>query len=325
MTDNTQKLQEITQEAAFKAATVSTFGASILQPGYRNQFVIEATRNQSILSEARRVLMMSQVEKIDRIGFSGRVMEVAVENTAPKGTEPTTAQEELVADEYIAMAGVTDKALRRNVERGKFASTLVSMLSAKFGEDWESLCVFGDKSKYTTGSLLKSKDGWIKKCNTKLYGKGTGKDFDAAGNITAMFQSMIKNYPKNYLKNRSNLRFYLNSDQFDAYIDEVGLRPTMAGDEAVSKYIARPYKGIPVIEAPVLNDTEGLDTTNGYGITSMLMDPNNMVYGIFYQITMENDRVPKERRTDYIITTEVDQGFENPNVGVVALSDATKA
>ncbi len=325
MTDNNDKLIEMTQQTALKSITVPTLGASILQPGYRNQFIIEATRNQSILNDARRVLMMSHIENIDRTGFTTRVMEPATENVAPTGTDPSFAQEKLMADEYIAMTGITDKSLRRNIQKGGFGSTLVSMLSTKFGEDWESLCVFGDTSKYTAGSLLKSKDGWVKKCTNKLYGKGTGKDFDGTANITTMLQTMIKTYPKNYLKNRGNLRFYLNSDQFDAYIDEVGLRPTIAGDEAVSKFVARPYKGIPVMEAPVLNDSEGIDTTNGYGQTALLQDPNNMIYGIFYQITMESDRIPKQRRTDYIMTTEVDQGFENPNVGVVAFSEGTKA
>ena len=135
---------------------------------------------------------------------------------------------------------------------------------------------------------------------------------------------MLKAYPRNYLKNRSNLRFYLNSDQFDTYIDEVGERPTVAGDDAISNNVARPYKGIPVREASVLNDSEILDTTNGYGNVSMLQDINNITFGIFYNVTIEPDRIPKLRRTDYVLTQETDQGYENPAVNVIALSDQTK-
>jgi hypothetical protein len=142
--------------------------------------------------------------------------------------------------------------------------------------------------------------------------------------IDALMKQMLATYPKNYLKNRANLRFYLPSDLFDDYIDAVGQRATVVGDDATGKNIARPYKGIPVVEAPVLNDAEGTNTTKGYGKVAMLMDPNNMCYGIFHEVGIEPDRQPKLRKTDYVFSAESGQGFENPNVGVVALYDMTK-
>lgn len=321
--DNKQILNQVTQQASFKDVVMTNdLGASILQPAYRNQFIREATRDKTILAEARRVLMNSHVENIDRIGFSGRVMEKAVENTDPKGSKPTPKQEQLIADEYIAMVGITDKAYRRSIERKNFTNTLVTMLAEKYGEDWETFAVAADKTKFEEDSLLQESNGWISKCNKKMYGKGTGKSFDGT-KIIDMLKSMIKQYPKNYLKNRSSLRFYLDSDYFDMYIDEVGERPTVAGDEAVSKNIARPYKGIPVKEATCLNDEEIL-SGDGWGPVAMLQHPDNMVYGIFEDITLEPERSAKKRRTDYVLTNEVDQGYENPDIGVVAFPDTTK-
>lgn len=324
--DNNQLLNEMIEnpEEAIKSITVSDLGPSILQPQFFNQFVREATRNQTILSEARRVVMDAQVVNIDRTGFAERLMEDGTEDVAPEGIKPTFAQEKLTAHEFVGMVGINDRSLRRNVERQNFQSTLISMASEKWGEDWESLAVFGDTTKYTSGDLLKAQDGWIKQCNTKLYGTGTGKDFTGTS-VTAseLFKLMIKQYPKNYLKNRTNLRFYVDSDLFDDYIDEVGQRPTLVGDEATGNNIARPYKGIPVREAPVLNDEEGTNT-NGFGKTAMLMDPNNMCYGIFQEVGIEPDRQAKLRKTDFVFSAESDQGFENPNVGVVALYNQTK-
>lgn len=308
-------------EEAIKSITVSDLGYSVLQPQYFNQFVREATRNQTILSEARRITMDAQVVNIDRTGFAARLMEPATEDVAPTGQKPAFAQEKLTAQEFVGMVGINDRALRRNIEKKGFQSTLISMSSEKWGEDWESLAVFGDTTKYSSGDLLKSQDGWIKKCTTKLYGTGTNKDFDAS-TITpsALFKKMLAAYPKNYLKNRTNLRLYVGSDLFDDYIDEVGQRPTLVGDEASGNNIARPYKGIPVREAPVLNDTEGTHASTGWGAkVAMLMDPNNMVYGIFEEVGIEPDRQPKLRKTDFVFSAESDQGFENPNVGVVAL------
>ena len=164
-------------DESIKSITVSDLGYSVLQPQYFNQFVREATRDQVILSEARRIVMDAQVVNIDRTGFSNRIMEVATEETAPTGTEPAFHQEQLTAKEFVGMVGITDNALRRNIEREGFQSTLISMASAKWGEDWESLAVFGDTAKYATGDFLKAQDGWIKKCVNKLYGTGTNKDF----------------------------------------------------------------------------------------------------------------------------------------------------
>lgn len=310
---------------SIKSITVSDLSYSVLQPQYFNQFVQEATRDQTILAEARRIVMTSHVTNIDRTGFSNRIMEVATEAVAPTGINPGFNQEQLTAQEFVGMVGITDNALRRNIEKEGFQSTLISMASAKWGEDWESLAVFGDTDKFNTGDLLAAQDGWIKKATNKLYGTGEGKDFDAGtATVSDVFKAMLAKYPKNYLKNRTNLRFYVGSDLFDDYIDEVGQRATVVGDDATGNNIARPYKGIPVVEAGVLNDTEGTDATDGWGNVCMLMDPNNMVYGIFHEVGIEPERQAKLRKTDYVFSAESDQGFENPNVGVVALFDATK-
>lgn len=323
--DNQEMLNELNQKTAFKDITISTdLGASVLQPNYRNEFIREATRDLSIFSEARRVLMVNNVENIDRTGFGERVMHKVGEKEEVKTTKPFTDQEKLIADEYAAGVGITDKALRRNIERQKYAQTLVQMLGQRFGEDWETFAVGSDKTKYSAGNLLKTGDGWIKKCTNKIYGKGTGKEFDGSKDVSEMLEAMLKSYPKNYLKQRSKLRFYLDGDYFNKYINEVGERPTIAGDEAVSKYVARPFKGVPVIEAPVLSDEDIVDPTDGWGPTNMLMDPNNMVYGVFHEVTMEPERKPALRLSNYYITCEVDQGFENPNVGVVAFPETTK-
>ena len=306
---------------SIKSITVSDLSYSVLQPQYFNQFVQEATRDQTILAEARRIIMTSQVTNIDRTGFSSRIMEVATEATAPSGVNPSFNQTQLTAKEFVGMVGITDNALRRNIEKEGFQSTLISMASAKWGEDWEALAVFGDTTKTDLPALLKSQDGWIKKCTNKLYGTGTGKDFDGStATVSAVFKAMLAKYPKNYLKNRTNLRFYVGSDLFDDYIDEVGQRATVVGDDATGQNIARPYKGIPVVEAPVLNDADGTDATDGWGAKiAMLQDPNNMVYGIFHEVGIEPERQAKLRKTDYVFSAESDQGFENPNVGVVAL------
>lgn len=321
--DNVDMLNQLS--GAFKDITTTTsLGTSVLQPAYFNKYVKAATEPRTILGEARLVEMTAQVQNIDRVGFSGRILEKAVENTEGSTNTPAFAQEQLTAEEFIATVGITDKSLRRNIAKQAFNITLVSMMGDQAGQDWEELAVWGDKGKYATGNLLKSQNGWIEKCTNKIYGTGTGKAFDKAGTVTDMLKAMLSAYPRKYITLRNNLRFYLNSTHFDTYIDEVGERPTISGDDAISNNVARPYKGIPVREAGTLNSEDGLDIVGGYGRVAMLQNPNNMAAGIFHKVTIEPDRIPKLRRTDYVLTQETDQGYENPAVGVVALSDQTK-
>ena len=281
--------------AAFKdITTVNTLGASVLQPGYFNKYVKAATRDKSILSEARIVQMTAQVQNIDSVVFGRKILQKVTENEEDTVNNPTFSQEILTAEEFGATVGITDKSLRRNIEGKDFNTTLVEMIGTQAGEDWESLAVGGDKLKYEEGSVMGTQDGWIKKSTNKIYGTGTGKLFDKSKTVTEMMAAMLKAHPRNYLKNRANLRYYLNSDFFTAYLNEVGERPTLVGDEAVGNAVARPYMGIPVREAPVLNDEEILDTSDGYGNVAMLQNPNNMVSGIFYKVTIEPDRVPKK-------------------------------
>lgn len=311
--------------AAFKdITTTTTLGASVLQPAYFNKYVQAATRDKTILSEARLIQMTAQVQNIDRVEFGKKILQKVAEGEEDTAQKPTFKQEQLMAEEFGAKVGITDKAMRRNIEGKNFNTTLVQMIGSKAGEDWESLAVGGDTDKYAEESVMKTQDGWIKKSTNKIYGTGTGKAFDKNKTVTDMMRAMLKAHPRNYLKNRANLRFYLNSDHFDGYLDEVGERPTLVGDEAVGNNVARPFKGIPVREAAVLNDEEILDTEDGYGNVAMLQNPNNMVLGIFFEVTIEADRMPKLRRTDWVLTQETDQNYENPAANVVALADQTK-
>lgn len=81
MTDN-QNLDYLTDMALKTIVDVSQLGSSVLQPEYFNQYIQEATQNRTILSEARRIVMNTQVYNIDRVGFGSRILQYVAENTA---------------------------------------------------------------------------------------------------------------------------------------------------------------------------------------------------------------------------------------------------
>lgn len=312
---------------SIKAVTVSTLGSSVLQPEYFNQFVQEATQDLSILPEARLIPMDSDKVNIDRTGFGARVLQKVNENTEiSSASDPSFHQNQLVAEEFVAMAQLTDQSLRRNIEKANFEATLVSMLSQQAGVDWEEYAVFADSSLYTAPSVpvLHAGDGWIAKADDdqKIYGTGAGKAFDYSANgVTGMFKEMVDTYPKKYFKQPAQHRIYCGWTDFDGYRDELASRETGLGDAALSQALELNYKGIPVKYAPVLDSTDGVTAMTRPAI---LVNPNNLVYGILEDITIEPDRIPKARRTDFVLGMEIDQHFENETAVVVAFPEGTK-
>lgn len=323
-----EELQSIMEkvEESYKSMVIDNFGASVLQPGYFDKYVEYATRDTSILVDARQIVMDQQVVNIDRTGFTGRILEPGRETQKPNRAKPEVRQERLVANELIADVAITDQALRRNIERGGYEDTLINMMAAQAGVDWESYAVLGNRnlaSYDTVDPLLSEQNGWIAKCRNHIYSDTNSGEISGAPEgkkVQTMLRSMLKHYPQEYRGDRRSLVYYLDSDTFDDYVEEVGERPTIAGDDAISNYIARPYKGIEIREAPVLNEARDLP---GVGQTAMLVNPDNLVYGIFENVTIERDRNVRRRLTDFVLTMEVDQAFENPYLCVCAHPETT--
>jgi len=327
MADNVAMLDKL--DMAFKGVTVSTLNQSVLQPQYFNQFVQEAIRATTILDDARLIEMDSQRVNIDRTGFVGRILQAATEAVPAdpnKESVPEFKQNQLVAGELLAETGITDQSLRRNIEKGDFQNTLVSMFSTNVGCDLEAFAVFSNPTStiYTTGSvMLQGTGGWLKKAvdaGQVFYGTGSGKDFDGT-NIEGTLQYLLTQYPKAYMKNKADLVFYVPWNLYDAYINAIIARVGNMADTALTGDFTPAYKGIPVKYASVLDDTEG---NNAFGQVIILVNPDNLVYGIFEKVTIEPYRLPRERKTSFILTIETDQHYENEKVVIIGLTNKVK-
>jgi len=321
MTDN-QNLDYLTDMALKTIVDVSQLGSSVLQPEYFNQYIQEATQNRTILSEARRIVMNTQVYNIDRVGFGSRILQYVAENTAISTSDaPTFSQNVLTAKEFVALTGISDNALRRTLEQSGFESTLVSMFAEQAGIDWEEQAVFGDTGISAYDTVMKSQEGGIAKADSGqlLFDGGSGTDFDLSEDgYMAMFDAMIKAYPKEYFNQPSMLRLYCAWEEYDGFRTELATRETGLGDAVLAGNGELTYKGIPVKYAPVLNSAEGVEHM---GRPCILVQPDNLVYGVFEDITIERDRVPKSRRTDFVLGMEIDQDFVNEKAISIAFPE----
>lgn len=337
MFDNDTLLSKL--DATIKSVTdISDLGDAILQPQKFDQLIRMVQDRSVILPDARFMRMESDVVEIDATGFVGRILRSGATSTNASRTltesefvTPAFTQQSLTARELQAITSIRDRALRRNIERGNFENTLVDLFGEAAGRDLEEYAIFADTAiPYATDDVLSRSNGWAKEAGNKLYGVDvTGqvaKDFDPAvdGWASAMFEAMLLALPKKYLQNVGEWRFYVSWDTMNAYRSELTARAGVMGDMILTTGETPNYKGIPLVYAPMLERAPAVTTAQAdivQGDIAMLQHPDNMVWGVFHEVTIEREREAKERRTDFVLTIEADAGYENPEAAVVAFID----
>jgi len=333
--------KELLNALAFKQIiTVDDLGKAILQPEKFAAFVRAMQHKTVILDEARFIKMDAQIVDIDRVGFVGRILRSGTKwnpdtskwehrkLTDEEHTKPQFATNQLIAKELQAITGLRDKALRRNIERGNFETTLVDLFGEAAGRDMEEFAILANTDiSYTDDDILSLTDGWIKLAANKVYGWNAGKDFDpsAATFPENMFQAMIDALPKQFLQNESEWRIYVDWDVRDDYIDLLRERQTDLGDRVyvAAAGLVPPYKGIAIKYVPMFNRSK-TKAEGGVGRVALLSHPANMAWGVFHEVTVEPDRIPSDRRTDFVLTLEGDAHYEDENGAVAALIDQKK-
>lgn len=330
---NEQILARLDQ--AFKTITVGDLDDAILTPEKFDQFVRVMQHRTAILNEARFIAMEAQQTDIDRVGFVGRIL-VAGEKLVNSEREHHVLEEDdyvkpqfhtnkLIAKELQAVCGIRDKALRRNIERGNFEDTLVDLFGEAAGRDLEEWALMGntDLTGGDDDDIISLSDNWIKLAEQKVFGDGASPDFDPTDEDFPenMFQAMLEALPKQYLQNRSEWRYYVPFEVEDAYRNLLKARGTALGDQAQQGDTPFRYKGIPIMYVPMLERSKDPNGDQGVGRVSLLSHPDNMAWGIFHEVTVEQQRHAISRRTDFVLTVEADAHYEDENAAVAAYLD----
>jgi len=154
-------------------------------------------------------------------------------------------------------------------------------------------------------------DGWLKKsANLVDGGNQTAVDGGTADylatDVEKMFDAMVSSVPKKYLRNRAEWNFWVHWDIEDAYRNVLKARGTGLGDYAQTTGQQLAYKGFTIQDSA--NMPEG---------QAFLAPASNLVYGVYRDIFIEPDRMPKARKTDFVTTLRVDANFEDENASVV--------
>lgn len=288
-------------DAAMKAMTKSDFGSSLLNAEQTDRFVRTVEIATPILQEARRIPMNeSDKRDINRVAFQNRVFHDPNESQSAKTEEASTFTNQLNAVETMGIVGIEDDALEDNIEEDDFEDTLMDLIGEQAGVDFEELYLQGDTAG-TGDPYLQLTDGWLKLAANQVTSSNYDET-DPEAALQAAYDAVPYKYTSSRNSNRGDWRFYCDPLIEDNYRDVLRARGTGLGDEAQTSNNALRYKGYPVVDVGNMPSGELLFT-----------NPDNLAYGVRRQVRIEEDRMPKERQTDFVITARVDAHYEDEN------------
>lgn len=237
----------------------------------------------------------SQDSAADTVGHAGRAFKPAWRS------KPITDHVELNTKEVQAVVRIPYETLEDNIERGAMQSTVLALIADQFAYDMEAMVVRGVEGGTDPEPLLNYLDG--------VYALATDHVVDAQGALISdpFFTKMIKAMPKKYRGNLDRLRFFVGSDTTLDMRDARATRATALGDRFVEDNAPLRAKGVQVLGA-----------SNNAESKAMLTIPENIIFGIQRNVTVETERLIEEREVKIVVTARVAVEIQNHDAIVVA-------
>jgi hypothetical protein len=279
---------------------------------------------------ARTVRMKSDTAEIDRMSVGEKLMKLATEADNTSANAGVTFSKISLTTKKLRMDWeLSTESLEDNIEGADLEDHIARLMATQAGNDIEDVLLNGDVS-LTGDALYKSFDGVVKKA------KASGRVVDAAGAAVSreVFNKALKAMPRKYKQRRGDLRFLAGSNliQDFLYANSIGTNQTIPQDIASSVirggvaplggpagYVAPFAFGIPIVEVPLLNETQTgtYATPTGSHGDIHLTFPNNVVIGIKRDVTVYRFFQPRKDTIEYTMYTRVGVQIEQADAWVV--------
>lgn len=229
------------------------------------------------------------------------------------GTEAAPDREmvELSTEEGIAIVPVSYSSLEDNIELNALADRLIQKIAERAGVDLEEQHVMGDESAAPSGDdWLDQNDGVLRLAGHTI----DGATLPDRSDVVEAFDAAYRQMPKKYMRVKREFRFYVSEDAEYNLRTTLAERATGAGDRFLTDDAPILLRGVPVVALPALAEREveaGVDGADG-----LLIHPQNVVIGIQRRITIEQDRKPRARVVDFVVTARSDVELEQPDAAV---------
>jgi hypothetical protein len=339
---------ELLEKAAAAGTTVSTgFGSAtgatsgthvaaeagnggLLNPEQSARFLDYMFDATVIGKVARTVRMKSDTAEIDRMSVGEKLMKLASEGENTGVNSAVTFSKISLTTKKLRMDWeLSTESLEDNIEGADLEDHIARLMATQAGNDIEDVILNGNTS-LTGDALYKSFDGVVKKA------KASGRVVDAngAGVSREVFNKALKAMPRKYKQRRGDLRFLAGSNliQDFLYANSIGTNQTIPQDIASSVirggvaplggpagYVAPFAFGIPIVEVPLLPETQAGDysgQTGSHGDIHLTF-PNNVVIGIKRDVTVYRFFWPRKDSIEYTMYTRVGVQIEQADAWVV--------
>ena len=279
---------------------------------------------------ARTVRMKSDTAEIDRMSVGEKLMKLATEGDNDGANAAVTFSKISLTTKKLRMDWeLSTESLEDNIEGADLEDHIARLMATQAGNDIEDVILNGDTS-LTGDALYKSFDGAVKKA------KASGRVVDAAGAEVSreVFNKALKAMPRKYKQRRADLRFLAGSNliQDFLYKNSIGTNQTIPQDIASSVirggvaplggpagYVAPFAFGIPIIEVPLLSETQTGTYSGASGSHGdiHLSFPNNVVIGVKRDVTVYRFFWPRKDSIEYTMYTRVGVQIEQADAWVV--------
>lgn len=288
-------------------ATLADFAANggLLEPEQANRFIDMVLEQPTLLPQSRVVRMNAPRRKVNRIGFAERILRAArqVGSAEDNGgndryvrkadrAAPTTQQLELNTDELIAEVRLPYELFEDNIEGDNLEAHILRLIAERAALDLEEWALWGDTTSFDP--YLALQDGWMKRIRTG----GNLLDWNNQGVNPDLFAASLLAMPQKYLRNLPQMRAFITHANRIKYQQVVAQRQTGYGDTALQENIPIMAHGLRVEAANLL--TAGMEGEGG-----LVTFPQNLLFGIQRQITIESDKDIRAREYVIVLTTRV--------------------
>jgi hypothetical protein len=279
---------------------------------------------------ARTVRMKSDTTEIDRIGVGEKLMKLATEGDNTASNAAVTFSKISLSTKKLRLDWeLSTESLEDNIEGPDLEDHIARMMATQAGNDIEDVLLNGNTA-LTNDALYKAFDGVVKKAKANAH----VVDAAGAGLSRAVFNSALKALPRKYKQRRTDLRFLSGSNLIQDYLYSTSqniqnvnpqdiasgiIRGEVAPVSGPAGYVAPYAFGIPIVEVPLLPETQTGDYANATGSHGdvHLTFPNNVVIGVKRDVTVYRFFWPRKDSIEYTMYTRVGVQIEQADAWVV--------
>jgi len=224
---------------------------------------------------------------------------------------------------------LSTESLEDNIEGADLEDHIARLMATQAGNDLEDVVLNGNTA-LTGDALYKAFDGIVK------IAKTNGRVVAGAGAAVSrdIFNKALKAMPRKYKQRRPDLRFLAGSNLIQDYLYSTSqniqnvnpqdiassiIRGDQGGLGGPAGYVAPFAFGIPIVEVPLLKETQvgSYATPTGEHGDVHLTFPNNVVIGIKRDVTVYRFFWPKKDSIEYTMYTRVGTQIEQADAWVV--------